>query len=72
MKKRVFDMDVVFPMEYSLLEKDQGACEQLKGILDDKEKKKNMSKPPSVDILYGPLLPRRRGLSLSQLPCETK
>lgn len=40
MKKRVFDMDVVFPMEYSLLEKDQGACEQIKGILDDKEKKK--------------------------------
>ena len=40
MKKRVFEMDVVFPMEYSLLEKGQGSCPELKRILNDVEKKK--------------------------------
>ena len=40
LKKRVFEMDVVFPMEYSLLAKDQSSCTQLKGILNDAEKKK--------------------------------
>ena len=30
-------MDVVFPMGYSLLEKGQGSCPQLKGILNDVE-----------------------------------
>ena len=35
-------MDVVFPMEYSLLAKDQSSCTQLKGILDDAEKKKKI------------------------------
>lgn len=40
MKKQVFDMDMVFPIEYALLKKRQSSCERLKAILDNSEKKK--------------------------------